>query len=94
MSSPVNPHRDAEIDRAIANVLSRTQAFPIFASRIQQMVASVYPDLGAKDDDIIRGLGLLAGLNYVAETPDKLGGPSRWKLSAEGVLAHRRGEFA
>lgn len=94
MSTPSPETRNAEIDRAIATLLGRTQAFPILAARVTQMLSSVYPDLQATDDDVIRGLALLKGLTYVDELPSPLGGPSRWKLSAEGVLALRRGEFA
>ena len=86
--------RNAEIDRAIAVLLGRTQAFPILAGRVQQMLSSVYPELKATDDDVIRGLEMLKGLSYVTEAPSAIGGPSRWKLSPEGVLALRRGDFA
>lgn len=85
--------RKEELDRTIMAVMERTAAFPVPASRIHQMVASMLPEMGLTETDITTELDFLRGMTWVDAIPSPVAGPDRYKLTAAGILARRRGDI-
>lgn len=83
--------REEDIGQTLVRILERTRAITIPLLRVHQLLTELISD--ATEAECLAELVLLTDKKYVKATPYGLGGTLRYQLTADGVIARRRGEI-